>query len=85
MERLADLYYELEPRLVAVGIEDIVLASRVQSALRSAGLEDGVRLSVRGRRVQLRGTVPDATAIQQVETLVWAVPGVRKVVNHLRV
>jgi len=82
-ERLADLYYELEPRLVAVRVQDIVLDSRVRSALRSTDLEEGVSLNVWGRRVHLRGTVQDAETIQQVEAIVRAVPGVRKVVNHL--
>jgi len=80
---LADLYYELEPRLVAVPVQDIILTSRVRSALRSAGLEEGMSLYVSGRKVHLCGTARDAEVIQHVEAVVWAVPGVRKVINYL--
>ncbi len=82
-EWLADLYYDLEPRLVAVPVQDIILTSRVRSALRSAGLEEGVGLHVSGRKVHLRGTARDAEMIQHVEAVVRAVPGVRKVINCL--
>ncbi|HEY64639.1 MAG TPA: hypothetical protein G4O02_08710 [Caldilineae bacterium] len=81
VERLADLYYALESRLVAVPVQDIVLASRVRSALRSAGLEEGVNLSVWGRKVYLWEIDRDAETYEQVEAVVRAVPGVREVVN----
>jgi flavin-dependent dehydrogenase len=52
---LADLYYELKPRLVAVPVQDIILTSRVRSTLRSAGLMSRAGRSTRvGRPAMLR-------------------------------
>lgn len=80
---LADLYHDLEPRLVAVPMDDIILCSRIRSALQAAGLKEDVALNVQGRRVYLRGTTRDAEMIQRVESIVRAIPGVREIVNEL--
>lgn len=71
-------------------IEALALQSRVEAALMEAGLAHGHTLSVSvnipdAGVVEVTGFVEDEKSIGEVEQVLKAVPGVRQIVNRLRV
>jgi len=65
---------------------DQSVARRIRDGVRSGGLAvKGLTVYVHDGAVSLYGTLPSATAREDVLGLVSRVPGVRRIVDHLRI
>ena len=64
---------------------DRSLALRLKATLPAEGVTDGLSVYIHDGAVSLYGTVATATARESVVSAAAATPGVRRIVDHLRV